>query len=960
MNKLEFSGVQVKNGSGKKFCILGLLLLVFMISFQNGILVRIFFSDGPTSETVSDLNSELTRGEITQFKDGTITKEVYFMEGGTNNTVKLILPSNIEITSASMTIDGLPLTSMVDREYSYNDTINNSAWWGGIHSLPDSPPGTYENNSYNLPQLILLQNRDNLRANTGNIDDQYAYQMFHFSNISTNNIWTMRTNWEGGGMGNPDMGFGTNGVKWLIYDHSSGLWELVDEFHTGEVPDEKALSRTYLCNQANILDNSGNMYYLAVTRVGGNGFTTYMKTDFTNAVATYNIDSYTENCSLNLDMEGNVEWNHQGVFDTTVNVNDTYSFRETLQSLVDNSSGDSVNITLSLSSDKPGIMGLRELSIQYDIVIENQRPELTGSFYSQNFNFPEDSHEGIGLIDLEDYFQDDDDFNNITFTVTMNHTRISAFINTSTNSIDFVSNKNYFGKERFRIKAEDNEGLYIETDPFWVSVTPTNDAPSFSFFNGIEIRPEDNEIKIEAMEGKINSYPFLTEDVDGDVPLLTLNDHYQYSDILYLLSDNNNSLVGSLAVEPEDQNIGSVIFNISINDVNGSAQNSMMRLYTINISVSNTNDAPVIIEMEGMDVLEDQWLNFTLDADDIDTDCDISERLIYHTNFSQWNIGSDKWSLDGQTGNFSFKPDNDDVGLYTVNFSVEDQYDGKDWFNTTIEVLNVNDPPTAGEIIVTIEDALSNTTEKENLTISFSTEEGQDPDLIHGDTLTYSWDFDAKDGIDKEAVGRQVNHTYAEGGTYGVTLIVIDSNGMSNLSSGNIVVIAPILPDDNDNDDTGIDNSPDDETGGSGFGKKGLSAGIWLLIIFSIIILIAVLVIIGFIAKVRKRASEEEIIPAEGGENKDGEELDRFPNYEPQEYDPYSTQNNPESNIRQNEAYYPYYDQNMINKDISPSVSEQSLAPPHPLQSAPKYITHQNHKYENLQEKPYYPPPPPI
>ncbi len=45
--------------------------------------------------------------------------------------------------------------------------------------------------------------------------------------------------------------------------------------------------------------------------------------------------------------------------------------------------------------------------------------------------------------------------------------------------------------------------------------------------------------------------------------------------------------------------------------------------------------------------------------------------------------------------------------------------------------------------------------------------------------LTYSWDFDASDGIQEDAIGVRVNHTYTARGNYTITLTVDDGNTTS-------------------------------------------------------------------------------------------------------------------------------------------------------------------------------------
>jgi PKD repeat protein len=55
-------------------------------------------------------------------------------------------------------------------------------------------------------------------------------------------------------------------------------------------------------------------------------------------------------------------------------------------------------------------------------------------------------------------------------------------------------------------------------------------------------------------------------------------------------------------------------------------------------------------------------------------------------------------------------------------------------------------------------------------------------------TLKYSWDFDAKDGIQEDQVGQVVTHTYRKAGTYKVTLTVADLDGLKKPSTTSVDV----------------------------------------------------------------------------------------------------------------------------------------------------------------------------
>jgi FOG: PKD repeat len=59
-------------------------------------------------------------------------------------------------------------------------------------------------------------------------------------------------------------------------------------------------------------------------------------------------------------------------------------------------------------------------------------------------------------------------------------------------------------------------------------------------------------------------------------------------------------------------------------------------------------------------------------------------------------------------------------------------------------------------------------------------------------TLRYSWDFDAKDGIQEDAVGRVVEHGWRTPGTYKVTLTVSDEDGLKKPQTTSIdIEVAP-------------------------------------------------------------------------------------------------------------------------------------------------------------------------
>lgn len=147
--------------------------------------------------------------------------------------------------------------------------------------------------------------------------------------------------------------------------------------------------------------------------------------------------------------------------------------------------------------------------------------------------------------------------------------------------------------------------------------------------------------------------------------------------------------------------------------------------------------------------------NATVEAPSIDT-------LSY-----QWNFG------DGITQTTTTSPVTHpygDNGVYQATVTVTDDDNGT-VSSTPVQITITNLPPTASF------SANPQNTDENNLTIDFDAGGSSDPG---NDTLTYSWNFG--DGSSPVS-GPQVSHTYADSGSYTVTLTVTDDDGASNSTS---------------------------------------------------------------------------------------------------------------------------------------------------------------------------------
>ena len=102
--------------------------------------------------------------------------------------------------------------------------------------------------------------------------------------------------------------------------------------------------------------------------------------------------------------------------------------------------------------------------------------------------------------------------------------------------------------------------------------------------------------------------------------------------------------------------------------------------------VLDVNDNPVINTTNVEIAYENQLYFVDYNATDIDSDIN-NQVWSLKTNVSMW------LDINWETGILSGIPTNDDVGVYWVNISIEDDNEGFDFTNFTLTVLNVNDRP---------------------------------------------------------------------------------------------------------------------------------------------------------------------------------------------------------------------------------------------------------------------------
>ncbi len=788
---------------------------------------------------------------VTTFLVGIEKKTLTFMMEGSDSSLVVELPENAKIESATVDIEGRIVRLGNKDKVNFTDTTNNTAWEDTTNQeFPlTSAPTKFMASKFGYSDYKEVEALDGKNKSTmgGASSAGYPVQLYEF-NLSSYAPIIFDVFWAGNYM---SWNFGcSDGMNVSIWNATSKTWEIIGGYFAtqGVNPSGNVFFGKSYKNLLDYINPTSKLLYLGVLGPQGIGFS-YCEifTDYIGInISQDTTPSYPKNPYLDIGKDEDNEWAIAGDFSTKATFSGT-KFVNELQEHVNTGTPEDgkIQIPFVFGSAKRGRLHISNLTIMF---ATNKAPTNPMEIYS--ISFKEDFGWYETIVNLTSYFQDlDDTLSNLTFQLNGNTPDIWGVI-TPGYMLNFTSSADCFGVAEFNVSCRDKgyDGITNDDDSivysnnFTVTVLPSDDSPVIYSIDDESVI--DNEFSLVGYEDEYLNFTVIAGDIDGDEIFYSIN----ITDEALVLDGNNISFL------PTQEYVG--FFNFTIK----ATESNLSELYdfvNISIVVKNTNDGPTLEELaDSITVDEDVWLNFTLKASDIDLAYDKDEKLTFKTNFSDAEIASERWKLDEDTGQFSFLPDNSLVGRYLINFTVEDNYEEMDWCDTIVEVKNVNDPPIAKPISVFIVDADNTTPELENLTIGFSTESAGDPDIIHGDVLTYSWDFDKSDGILIDAFGQNVEWSYPTQGNYTVTLTVSDS-GTPKLTNSTSVIVHVLAvkeqpteePEEEDNT-TVVDTSDKD--------KEGTTSGSWIPIGLIILVIVIICIVMLFIWKKRQKTLEEE------------------------------------------------------------------------------------------------------
>jgi hypothetical protein len=696
--------------------------------------------------------------------------------------------------------------------------------------------------------------------------------MFRFK-ITENGISFLNVYWEGFGWYS---GISVNHYQAYLYifNVTSNSWELFGSNSTDIKPGDSGdfIQNCSITDGAHhYIDSSDHIHILMEgPQVMDSSSYTDLYTDVIKVYTLAKVTVYPTGPSLDVGDDGDIEWSTSGTFDMKMVIDDN-KFKTELQSLVDAAEPGVgvVEIPLKFTSTTEGKIKITNISIDYEL---NYAPDLHQVFQNGTYGFFEDSNDGgNNLVDLNDYFWDDNDNGSLIFSILKNGDNIHAEIDPDGYHLDFTSDPDYYGTEEFQIRAIDlgfdgipggDTDLYTDSNIFTVTVWPTNDAPVIDFVGSMANTGGNKPIEFKGTNGAEEDTWFEIDisghDIDDDSLVYSVNQTWESPAVIQLVPDIVDDNIGKLSILPTNEHVGLLYLNISVSDNNetGSTQTvnpskgPLSDSVEILIEISNQNDAPVFETITDQEGYEDTWLNFSLIVKD--EDIVHGDRLKFTSNLTDEIDGltkNENYAFDKETGEVSILANNEMVGIYWVNFGVEDLEGESDQITTKITIYNVNDIPVP-VISTPLHQEVFNTT----VLIYFDGANSTDDDLIHGDSLTYTWHSDQTGALSTES---KFSTTLTDIGWHNITLTVKDIE-KKEVESVISIKIAPAASGDgpggdDPGDDPGTDPDPSNEPE-SDEDTFEASTG---LFIFAILVVIIIIAALGIFLWQRKRTEEE-------------------------------------------------------------------------------------------------------
>jgi Ca2+-binding RTX toxin-like protein len=187
-----------------------------------------------------------------------------------------------------------------------------------------------------------------------------------------------------------------------------------------------------------------------------------------------------------------------------------------------------------------------------------------------------------------------------------------------------------------------------------------------------------------------------------------------------------NATTRTISGTPSNGEVGSLSLAVTATDIAGATASQ-----NLNLSVVNTNDAPIVTEsIATQTALEDSSFIFTIPVNAF-TDIDTGDTLTYSVTLGNGDVLPSWLSFDANTRTISGTPTNSDVVNLNLKVTATDNSSASANQSFDVIVANINDAP-----IVTA--SIAEQTVLEDSVFTFTIPANTFTDIDAGDTLTYS------------------------------------------------------------------------------------------------------------------------------------------------------------------------------------------------------------------------------
>jgi hypothetical protein len=653
-----------------------------------------------------DIAAPAARGEYDQSKfmpyyDAEL-KKMTVSDSYANASFNISIPSNSTISAASVDLEGRPMvlpTSSVTCDFLGGGDANYKAYKGTYTtSIPGSTkPSNFSGTEFVSYEYTQIAQLDGTVAMSYAYSGEYGYHHFAFKlpfDITAN----VTVEWTGrGGYPYSQTYPGSFGV--FLWNNASSSWETVGTGSgtTYQTVIQKSTGSGYI-------DQNHIVHVLAIC-MGSTQYLYSIMTDYVRVSVDGNQLSWAKNPQLSLGSRSSPAWKlTEEKFNYGMTVDDLRLMSD-IQELVKNRTTQYVEIKVRLTSDTAGVIRISNFKVSYT---SPAWCKGIPSIYHLNEDEPVK-----GLIELNQYWWDDVWPLKLTYNISWQENTKLLIANISseqydTHHLDFrfpSIAKNWHGKVGFRVGAVDTDGLYRESNTFYITVDPINDPPV--------ITPINRQV---ATQGVPFNMTVKATDVDmvlDPTAELTFTDNSSLFNI--------DPLTGEILFTPTQEQVGVYDIEITVTD---NAEEPLYDIKNFTLEVKDAEDPPILDPIPELEATEDIPFSYTVTA--FDPDLPYGDELTFCDDSPVFDINS-------STGIIDFTPTVGDIGIHTVTITIADRagVNASQQFTLTVwnSVGTTDHPPSV--------EPIPNQTAREGEQFELSVN-ASDPDIELGDALTFT------------------------------------------------------------------------------------------------------------------------------------------------------------------------------------------------------------------------------